>query len=125
SLNQAAIKVSKNSARANVFMSTQLFNQYREESDQSKKLQLLDEAAPLINRALEIYPKYNDALTMKLGVAAEYFRMKREIDPLIKSFKEVAQIVPGHPYMFEYMDYLKSTGQYRTEMEDFFYSTGY
>lgn len=124
-LNEAAIKVSVNSARANVFMATQLFNQYKQETDRDIQLQLLDQADPLIEKSLQIYPGYNDAFTMKLGVSTEYFRHKREIGSLMKSFREIAEKVPGHPFMFEYLEYLSSTGQYRSELEEFFYYIGY
>lgn len=124
-LNEAAIQVSGNSARANVFMATQYFNQYKQETDRDIQLQLLDQAAPLIEKSLQIYPRYNDAFTMKLGVATEYFRHKREIKPLMQSFTEIAEEVPGHPFMFEYLQYLSSTGQYRQELEEFFYYIGY
>lgn len=124
-LNEAAIKVSVNSARANVFMATQYFHQYKAETDRDKQLELLDKAAPLIEKSLQIYPRYNDAFTMKLGIAAEYFRVKREIEPLMKSFTEVAETVPGHTYMYEYLQYLSTTGQYRQELEAFFYYIGF
>lgn len=124
-LNEAAIKVSGNSARANVFMATQYFNQYKLETDTDIQLQLLDQAAPLIEKSLQIYPRYNDAFTMKLGVATEYFRHNRQIKPLMKSFTEIAEEVPGHPFMFEYLEYLSTTGQYRQELEEFFYYIGF
>ncbi|MBK7426681.1 MAG: hypothetical protein IPI60_06470 [Saprospiraceae bacterium] len=124
-LNEAAIKVSGNSARANVFMATQYFNQYKQETDTDIQLQLLDQAAPLIEKSLQIYPRYNDAFTMKLGVSTEYFRHNRQIKPLMKSFTEIAEEVPGHPFMFEYLEYLSTTGQYRQELEEFFYYIGF
>ena len=54
-LNKAAITVSKNSARANSFMSTALFNAYKEEKDRSRQIRLLDEATPYAHKACLLY----------------------------------------------------------------------
>lgn len=107
-LNSAAIKVSKNSARANTFMGTALFNEYRVEEDQERKYQLLADAEKYINRAVEIHPNYFSALTMKSGVAAEVHKKDRDLNKLLNDFYEILMIRGGLPFVTEYMDYIKA-----------------
>ncbi len=125
SLNEAAIKISKNSARANVFTGTAYFNEYRATDDPEEKARLLDKAAPYIDRALEIHPSYNDALTMKSGIAAERFRVDSELEPLLEALYMVGQYRPNHEFLIQYLEYL-SRQSYRNErMEQFYLDLGY
>lgn len=124
-LNSEAIKVSVNSARANNFMGTAIFNKYKEETDEAKKLALLDEAEPYIDRALEIHPIYGDGLTMKAGVAAERYRYDRDIQKLLPVLETVVSRRPMHKFANEYLDYLVKQPEMSSLMEDFTYRVGY
>ncbi|MEO1409663.1 MAG: hypothetical protein AAFW73_07255 [Bacteroidota bacterium] len=111
SLNRAAIQVSKNSARANCFMGTALFNLYKEESDNKRRAELLDEVSAYMNRALEIVPNYGSALTMKSGIVAEYHKKDQNHEKLLAEFRSLLLIRSSLPFVRTYMDYLKGRGQ--------------
>lgn len=123
SLNRAAIKVSKNSARANSFMSTSLFEEYRVETDPAKQQQLLALAEPYMRRALEIVPDYNDALTMKAGIAAEKYKFHHNLDSLLTEFQEVLFYMPGQNYIKQYLDYLNKNPANAPVLVPFYIST--
>ena len=106
SLNSAAIKVSKNSARANTFMGTALFKQYQKETDNAKKEELINKVAYHIDRSLSIHPKYGSALTMKSGVVAEQYKYHKDIDQLLNGFYDVLTLKINVDYIDTYMDYL-------------------
>ena len=106
SLNTAAIKVSKNSARANLFMGTALYNLQLEEKEQSRKSEMVNEAEYYINRAIEINPNYGSALNMKAGIAAEKYKLDRDLDKLLQSFYELLTIRPSYQFVSEYIEYL-------------------
>ncbi|MEM1318660.1 MAG: hypothetical protein AAGG75_00320 [Bacteroidota bacterium] len=106
SLNSAAIKVSTESARANLFMSTALFEQYKVETDQSRKYALLDDINVYLNKSLKIYPRYGSALTFKSGIVAENYQRDKNLDQLLEEFYQLLVITPNFPFIDQYMDYL-------------------
>ena len=124
-LNSAAIKVSKNSARANVFMGTAYFNRYREETDPQVKDSLLNLSEPYFDRALLIHPPYTDALTMKSGIAAERYKEDRDIDKLLEAFFLVGKYRPNHNFLIQYMDYLGKNRSLDAKMEQFYIDLAY
>ena len=96
-LNSAAIKVSPNSARANTFMATALYQEYRATDDPEEQKKILGDMGIYIRRAVDIYPAYFSGLTMYVGVLAEEFRYDNDIDKLLAGFRRV----------FEHRDYLQ------------------
>jgi protein O-mannosyl-transferase len=124
-LNKAAIEVSKNSARANMFMGTAYFNKYQEEQDPEKKKEYLQLAAPYIERSLEIHPAYGDGLQMKAGVAAEVFKMDNDLDKLLDAFYIVLTRRPSHPYANEYLDYMARKQFDPSKQEAFYFRLAY
>ena len=106
-LNTAAVKVSKNSARANSFMATALFNEFKVTTDDATRKRLLDEAKPFAAKAVEIHPTYYNGNLMKVGIAAEFHKLNSEIDPLLNSFVEVASIRPDIGFIKDYLNYLQ------------------
>lgn len=114
-LNSSAVKVSTNSARANSFMGTALFNEGNEETNRTKKLALYNEANQYVTRALEIYPEYYNGNKMKAGIAAEIYKQNRNLSALLKSFYEVASVKPEVGFLYEYYDYLENRAS-RSEM---------
>ncbi len=108
-LNRAAVQISKNSARANSFMATALFNEYKVTTDRQEQLKLLKEADVYINRSLAILPNYGTANLMAAGVAAELHKKDNNIEKLLASFKSIWTRSPGVTFISEYLDYLKGT----------------
>lgn len=123
SLNRAAIKVSKNSARANLFMGVALFEEYKLEKMAIKKLELLNEAEPLFDKALEIYPQYGNANQMKSGAVAERYKSDRDLDKLLAEFKK---IITRRPVAFvdQYLEYLNGR-ENKTKLVNFYNDVGF
>ncbi len=120
-LNASAVKTNPNSARANLFYGTANFNKYREETDREKRNMYLNVAEHHFKRALEIHPTYSSALNMRAGVAAERYRMHRDLDRLLQEFTEVMKVNPRLSYIREYMEYLNRTHSDRQKLLDFYY----
>ncbi|MBT8231080.1 MAG: hypothetical protein HKO66_12870 [Saprospiraceae bacterium] len=124
SLNQAAIKVSKNSARSNSFMATALFNHYKTTTSREEKNKLLAEAKPYADRAVEIYPMYLNGYIMKTGIAAEQFKYDRDLDKLLATFKSAIRYRPDVDYITQYMKYLNGKSQYEDQLINFYLDVG-
>lgn len=124
-LNKAAIEVSKNSARANMFMGTAYFNLYEQQEDTEEKLKYLDLAEPYIDKSLEIHPNYGDGLTMKAGVAAERFKIDKDLDKLLETFYLVLTRRPSHQYTNQYLDYMIRVKLDPVKQEEFYYKLAY
>ena len=120
-LNKSALKVSKNSARANSFMATALYNEYLAEKDPSRKKKLIEEAAPYAEKAIEIFPTYLNGNIMMAGVAAERYKMNGKLDSLLVSFKDIIKKRPDVPYLTEYLKYLNGRGTDFEKLTTFYY----
>lgn len=126
-LNEAAVKVSTNSARANSFMSTALYNKVRdEEMTSAAKVDLLKQADFYADRALAIMPKYKNANTMKAGTVSELYKFDNDLDKLLIGFKKVATNRPDLSFLHEYFSYLNSTSYIdKNKLINFYYDMGY
>ena len=124
-LNSAAVKVSKNSARANLFMGTTYFNLYRESQDRSQKNAYLHLADNYITTSFNLFPNYKNALHMKAGVAAELFKENDDIEGLLNSFSEVIMQSPQSSFVHTYLEYLNGIGTYDSQLILFYYNIGY
>ena len=124
-LNRAAVKVSVNSARANSFMGYSLYRKALEEKgNKETELPLYEEALPYVNRALEIYPQYKDALTAKGGLIAGIYKYDRDLDKLLQGFYEILE--KNHiSYSDQYMEYLNKKGQNADKLAAHYHRTGY
>ena len=122
-LNTEAIKVSKNSARANSFMATALFEEYKITTDQEKKKTLLEEASPYALKALTIYPSYYNGNLMRAGIAAEKYKLNRNLDELLAEFYEIIKVRPDVDYLTEYLNYLNDRADNDT-MTRFYINSG-
>ena len=107
-LNQAAIQVSKNSARANSFMATALFNRYKQTSDRQEKYRILNEAQPYARKATTIHPSYYNGHLMRVGIAAEMHKSDRKLDVLLSEFKEVMLVRPDITFLEDYLKYINN-----------------
>lgn len=123
SLNLSAVKTSANSARANSYMAYSLYEESLETTDLRQQKALLDQALPYVNRALEIYPEYTDAITCKGGIVASYYQMDYNLDKLLDEFYKL--LSAGHViFIDQYMEYLNSRAD-RQKLADFYYRAGY
>lgn len=121
SLNKAAFPASQNSARANSFMSTALYNEYKNGSNLSndQKIKLLQQARPYALKSLKIIPDYHNANLMLAGIAGEMYRYTRNLDPLLEDFYIIAMQRPDieqkrkadgslSSFITEYLSYLNT-----------------
>ena len=123
SLNQAAIKVSKNSARANCFMGTAIFEYYRDKATPEEKPALLKESAAYVREALRIHPRYGSAMVMMSGLAAEEYKTDRDLDKLLQEFYNMLIIKKNLPFIEEYIAYLLPKAD-QTKLSAFCYKIG-
>ncbi len=124
-LNSSAVIANPNSARANLFYGTVLFNKYRDASDQDEKNRFLNMADHFIGRSLQIHPSYNQALQMSAGIAAERYRNHSDLDRLLMEFKKVLEVNPRIQFVREYMEYLNQRVWARDKLTDFYYDLSY
>jgi len=125
-LNTEAVKVSKNSARANSFMATAFFNKFQETQDRALKIQYLNEGSPYADQALRIIPGYSNANLMKVGFAAEKYKLgETDLAQLLATFKEVIGVAPQIGYITEYCKYLNGGRADTQQMVNFYYDVGY
>ncbi len=88
SLNSSAIQVSKNSARANLFMATALFdNDYKKAIDPALQKEAIQKARDYVKRSIEILPNYGSALHMYSGILAEEYKLDNDSEKLLQGFE--------------------------------------
>jgi len=124
SLNQAAIKVSTNSARANCFMATALFNKYQEEPDQQIQHALLDDINRYLDKSLEIYPRYGSAILLKSGVVTENYKRDQDLDQLLKEFSALLKMNPRLQFIDQYLEYLNQRPAFKSKLAGFYFALG-
>ncbi len=122
-LNRSAVKVSKNSARANSFMATALYKEALNISDNTARKSNLLEAQQYSDKALTILPNYGNANLMAAGIAAEIFKIDKDIDKLIATFITVGTNRPQLEFLKEFSTYLNDVNP--AKMTDFYYELGH
>lgn len=126
SLNLAAIKYSANSARANCFMATALFEEYQVEKDPAKKKAMLVDINKYIDRSLEIYPDYYSALQMYAGVVGANYVADNNLDKALEGFYKILSKRTTITYVDQFLDYLEQTpGTDKMKLKDFYFKLGY
>lgn len=123
SLNAAAVKVSKNSARANCFYGVSLYQELLEDSIQDIKIEKIAEAEKYINKSLLIYPEYADANRMKAGLAAEKYKIDKDLDKLLNAFLDIHRVRHIN-FLDEFTNWLENRAD-KTKMADYYYKAGY
>ncbi len=122
-LNRAAVKVSKNSARANQFMGYALYRQGLEVQDAQQQKALFDESTTYIDKALSIISYYQDAITTKAGLLAGYYQQNGDLNTLLQGFYNLLQY--NHvSFIDEYLEYLNRRSPQQTMIE-FYHKTGF
>ena len=123
-LNTSAVKVASGSARANSFMSTALFNDFLAQPNKSEYKHLLAESKIYADKALDIYPTYGNGLTMRVGVASEYYKLDRKVEPLLDEFYRVIVVKPDLPFLTEFLQYLNNLGSHDSDLVKFYLKAG-
>ena len=118
SLNSSAIKVSPNSARANLFMGTALFNKSKElPKDNPERKENMYKAQWYVQKAVRIVPNYYSAIHMLSGLDAEIYGYDNNLDTLLLKFKSympyrnelnVEDVKTGAVFMDLYLQYLNN-----------------
>ena len=124
-LNLSGATASPNSARANCFLGTAIFEtEYKIINDEVEKRALIKEVAYFIDRALEIHPTYGSALIMHSGVVAEEYKYDRDLKKLLDEFYFILTRKTNVPFVGTYLDHLSSRADSQ-QLADFAYKTGY
>ena len=123
-LNRAAMAVSSNSARANLFYGTIYFDKSLQAANSQERNINLDTAEVHIRRAIEILPSYGDAIRMLGGIAAERYKTDGDLSKLLGEFYKVLVMYPRDDYVPQYMDYLNNRRQQIDLLTDFDYRVG-
>jgi protein O-mannosyl-transferase len=112
-LNDSAILHSPNSARANCFYAVSLwenrFTKLPENVSEKDKRACLDSMQLYFNRSVEILPKYGAAQKMRAAVAAEYHKLDKQTEPLLKVFREVNLSGTYEKFVLEYLKFINGT----------------
>lgn len=129
-LNTSAVINSPNSARAQSFYATSVYQElYAKTVIQEEKLRWVDTMEPHVLKALEIYPNYGSAWVMRANVAGARFDADHQMDRL---FNEWSYCLEKMPYltlmrnnMDIYMKYLCTSGGSPQKIASFAYRMGY
>jgi protein O-mannosyl-transferase len=111
-LNEAAIKVSKNSARANLFYGISIWEKQflplkKDSLATPERLKtVLDSVQPYFEKAVEILPNYGSAMKMLAGAAAERHKIDGNLDVLLAAFTRVNLSNTYEPFVIQYLEYL-------------------
>lgn len=124
-LNSAAIKVSKNSTRANLFYGSQLYEQAIVTTDPKEKALLLHEANSYLKKSETILPSYSEPVRMQAGVAAGLYELDRDLNKLLEEFKRILSRYPDVEFVPNYLNYLNGTSKDIPLLLNFYYQTGY
>ncbi len=120
-LNRSALKNSPNSARANCFYGVSIWeDEYLKiisTGSPEKKQAVLDSMKPFFRRAIEIYPRYGNALKMSAGVAAEQYKLDGKIEPLIAAFDQANRGGSYDDFVLKFSGYLNSTVSQKSDAE--------
>jgi hypothetical protein len=119
-LNDSAVDASPNSARANSFMATAYFKEYQAATDENQRRNFLSMASPFAEKAVSIIPDYKNGNIMVAGIAAEFYKMDRDIDKLLNKFEEVAIRRPDVPFLTEYLEYLNGSPHLHDQLIKFY-----
>jgi hypothetical protein len=124
SLNGQAAMVSPNSARANCFMATALYEEGRDTADAAVKEQLFKEAEVYAKRSLEIYPTYIAANQIYSGLVAERYLRDGNLELLLSEFTKILEARPETEYVYQFSEYLNGRAP-ADRMAEYYYNVGY
>lgn len=125
SLNTAAVEVSKNSARANSFMATALYQESLKGGNPEEVKDMLIRGKAYADHALSIIPNYKNANIMKAGIAGELHKKGGSLQELLQAFREVGSVRPSIEFIEQYCDYLADRRDHFDEVKEFYYDLGW
>lgn len=123
SLNGSAAIISPESARANCFMSTALYELGKDTTAEEKQ-KIFQEAEFYVDRSLAIYPEYLSANQMKSGFVAERYLVHHNLQQLLDEFTAILKVRPQVEYIQQFMEYLNGRED-PVALTDFYYRIGY
>jgi protein O-mannosyl-transferase len=116
SLNNAAIRISTNSARANLFYGVAIWeNKFLKSKDENEKKKILNELYPYFKKAVQIYPKYQSGWQMMAGCAAEIHKFDHNYDTLLPVFENSNKLIKLD-FIQQYMGYIVNNEQDKTNL---------
>jgi len=124
SLNSQAVLVSKNSARANCFMATALYELGRDTADLAERQKAYTEAEFFARRSLQIYPSYLAANQIESGLAAERYNQSHDLPKLLEEYTTIIRAKPPTEYVRQFLEYLNGRED-ATQLTAFYYKVGY
>jgi len=107
SLNTSAVANGSNSARANSFMATAIYNEWKS-ANGPEKWSKLEEGYRYAEKAVKIHPTYQNGNLMKAGLAAEIYKKDSDEKLLLSRFAEVMGKRPDVGFIDEYLEYLEN-----------------
>ena len=120
-LNESAIKNAPNSARANCFFAVSTwenrYTKFTAQTPQTERRACLDSMKRYFDRSVEILPKYGSAQKMRAAVAAEYHKLDKQIEPLLKTFGEVNLSGTYEKFVVEYLQYINGRDKNAADSE--------
>lgn len=105
-LEKSAVISSPNSIRANQFYAYELYLSGLKETDINEKKALFNEAYIYVNKALLMYPEYDQALTCKSGVVGELYRLDGDLQKLLNEYYQI-QLARVTPFVDQFLKYLE------------------
>ena len=124
-LNLSAVKVSKNSARINLFTGVSYFQKSQSETNPENSKKFLQIAEHYIDRSLQIFPQYGQALNMKAGVLSEWLKRDNDVHTFLSKLESVIKIKPDLDFVTKYMEYLVKDPENFSIMFPYFKRVGY
>ncbi len=122
SLNEAAVVISSNSARANSFMATALFEKFKVTENLNEKKKLIDRTEKYAQKAIDILPDYVNGNIMMLGVVSERYKFDKDINKYIAGMRPIILRRPDINFIKEFSNYLK--GSHNEELFPFYLEVG-
>lgn len=129
-LNSSAVRSSPNSARAQSFYTTAIYQEkYAKATDDAERIMWVDTMEFHVKKALEIYPQYGAALVMTANIAIARFKIDHQMDKLFHELTYCLEKAPNHEMLRgnidNYMKYLATKGGNPNKINAFAYKMGY
>jgi protein O-mannosyl-transferase len=105
-LNRSAVEACPNSARANAFLATALFEDQKTTANNLDRLKAIDEVEKYATAAVKIMPDYSNANLMLIGVASERYKIEKDIKRYVLNIRTPILNRPDIPFIKEFHDYL-------------------
>ncbi len=92
------VKISSQSAKGNCAAGGILYEKAEKETDPVQKKQMLDRSVLFLNKALQIYPQYVDALLL---LGNDYYLRDKEISNAMNCYLRLFELAPGYELAYD------------------------